>query len=138
MGCEADLVDRRCSDDRKNNNTDMLRKLATAATLPVTFYITNSRRIPPVSLDHVDVAARLKNVMEIKAELIKCRGNLERQKSLFHDKIIEQQSEIEALKCNSATQPRYADITRQASSAPPKATCQLRSAPSGTSPLLNS
>ena len=116
----------------------MLRKLTTAAPLPVKFSVTNSRRLPPVSHDHVDVAALLKSVIEIKTELIKCQGNLQRQESLFHDKLNEQQSEIEALKSSSAIQPRYADVTRQASSAPPESARQLRSAPSGTSPPLNS
>ena len=56
----ADLVDRRGSDASKNNITDMLPKFATAAHLPSKFCVTNSRRLPPVSLDHVDVAALLK------------------------------------------------------------------------------
>ena len=112
----------------------MLRKLRTSAPLPVKFCVTNSRRLPPVSLDHIDVAALLKSVMEIKTELIKCQGNLQRQESLFHDKLNEQQAEIEALKSSSALQPSYAGVTRQASSAPPQAARQLRSAPSDTSP----
>ena len=72
MGSEADLVDRRGSDASKNNITDMLSKLATRELLQVKFCVTNSRRLPPVYLDHVDVAALLKRVMGIKTELIKC------------------------------------------------------------------
>ena len=45
MGCEADLVDRRGSDASTSSITDMLRKLATAAPLPVKYYVTNSRRL---------------------------------------------------------------------------------------------
>ena len=134
MGCGAEFVDRRGGDASKNNVSDMLRKLTTSAPLPVKFCVTNSRRLPPVSLDHIDVAALLKSVMEIKTELIKCQGNLQRQESLFHDKLNEQQAEIEALKSSSALQLSYAGVTRQASSAPPQAARQLRSAPSGTSP----
>ena len=89
MGCEADLVDRRGSDDSRNKITDMLRKLATAAPLPVKFCVTNSRRLPPVSLYHVDEAALLKNAIEIKTELKKFQGNLQRQETLFHDKFNE-------------------------------------------------
>ena len=116
------------------NITDMLRKLATAAPLPVKFCVTNSRQLPPVSHDHVDVAALLKCVMEIKTELIKCQGYLQRRGSLFQGKRNEKQSENEALRRSSVTQPTYAQATRHPSSAPPDAACQLRSASSGTPP----
>ena len=77
MCCKADLVGRRVSDASKNNITDMLRKLATMAPLPVKFCVTNRRRLPPVSHDHIDVASLLKIVMDIKTQLIKCQGNLQ-------------------------------------------------------------
>ena len=72
MGHEANLVDRRGSDASKNNIRDMSRKLTTVEPLQVNFCVTKSRRLPPVSLDHVDVAALRKNFMEIKTVLIKC------------------------------------------------------------------
>ena len=64
------------------------------------------------------MAALLKSVMEIKIELIKYHRNLQRQESLFHDKLNEQQAEIDALKSSSVTQPSYVDVIRQVSSAP--------------------
>ena len=77
MDCETDFVDRRGGDASKTNITNMLRTLATAVHLQVKFCVTNNRQLLPVSLDHVDVAALLKSVMDIRTELIKCQENLQ-------------------------------------------------------------
>ena len=64
MAYEPEFVDRRDGDASMNNIKAMLRKLATVPPSQVKICSTNSRRLPPVSLQHVDVAGPLKSVME--------------------------------------------------------------------------
>ena len=104
MYCQIDFVERRGGCASKENITHKPSKLTTAPPSQVKIWITNSRRVPPVFLDHVDVAALLKSVMEVSIELINCQENLKQQESLYHDKhdkLEDQQSEIDALKMSS-------------------------------------
>ena len=73
LECEGDLVERR-TDASEKNLSDMLRLLSTSQRkLRVKFCVRNTRRLPPVSLDHIDVAALMKALLETKTELIKCQ-----------------------------------------------------------------
>ena len=68
LECEGDLVERR-NDARKKNISDMVRLLSTSQqNLRVKFLVTNTRRLPPVSLDHIDVAALMKALLDTKTE----------------------------------------------------------------------
>ena len=60
---DGDLIERR-ADARKKNLSDMLSLLTTETITDVKFCVTNTRRLPPVAIDHIDAAALLKNVME--------------------------------------------------------------------------
>ena len=48
--CEAEFVDHRGDDATKNSNTDVLHKLITVPHLQVKFCVTNSWRLPLVSI----------------------------------------------------------------------------------------
>ena len=75
MDCQTHFVDLRGGDAGKNNSTDMLSKLSTGPPLQVKSCVTKNRRLSPVVLNIVDVAALLKSVIEFKTELIKFQGN---------------------------------------------------------------
>ena len=62
---EGDSIQTR-GDARKKNVSDILRLLTTTQSLPVKFCKTSTLRLPPVSLNHIDVAALMKNFMETR------------------------------------------------------------------------
>ena len=109
MNSEGDLVERR-SDARKKNVSDILRKLRTEPRMEVKFYITNTRRLPPVSINHIDVAALLRNVLETRTELLKCQGTLQRHEEFFNEKPNNHQEQIVSLKNSSTNDISYANF----------------------------
>ena len=73
--CDGDLVERR-NDAREKNISDMVRLLSTSQqNSREKFRVTNTRRLPPVSQDHIDVAVLLKVLLDTKTELIKCQNS---------------------------------------------------------------
>ena len=121
LNSEGDLVDIR-TDARKKNVSDLIRLLYTSQELiTVKFCVTNTRRLPPVSLDHIDVAALLKSVLEAKTELIKCQNAQARTEEKLRDEIEHRNTELATIKASlgSQRQGSYAAVAGTSSEAPP-------------------
>ena len=56
------------------------------------FCVTNTLRLPPVSLNHIDVAALMKNLMETRTELLKCQAMQARYDENLSDSMKAQQA----------------------------------------------
>ena len=98
LNCEGDLIERR-GDQRKKSVSDMVKLLLTLKEpINVKFCVTKTRRLPPVSLDHIDVAALMKNLLETRTELLKCQHAQKRQEETLQEEFSKQRQEIDALK----------------------------------------
>ena len=102
LKCSSDVADRR-TDARKKNLSDIIRLLNGTSTIPAEFCITNTRRIPPVSIDHIDAAALLKNITDMRTEMLKYKFAQARQEESMKDSLNEQQHQIETLKATMQT-----------------------------------
>ena len=102
LKCSSDVADRR-TDARKKNLSDIIRLLNGTSTIPAKFCITNTRRIPPVSIDHIDAAALLKNITDMRTEMLKYKFAQARQEESMKDSLNEQQHQIETLKATMQT-----------------------------------
>ena len=97
LQCESNLTVRR-SDARKKNISDMLHLLSSTEILPVKFCVTNTRRLPPVTIDHVDVAVLMRKLMETRTELLKCQAAQSRYAETPQISLSGQQVQIDELR----------------------------------------
>ena len=135
LECDGDLVERR-NDARKKNISDMVRLLSTSQqNLRVKFCVTNTRRLPPVSLDHIDVAALMKALLDTKTELIKCQNAQLRTEEKCNDEFNRQNIEIRQIKESVAQLPTSPNQHVEVSVAAVTENPRLNHAPSLRNPV---
>ena len=94
---ETDHSERR-SDACKYNISDMISLLSTETAPRLKFCVMSTLRLPPVSIEHIDGAALVKNMMETKTEFLKYRATQLRQEESFQDMLSLQQVQVIEIK----------------------------------------
>ena len=79
LKCESEVADRRGDARKKNFLTSFGFSLRHSASLLSSASIANTRRLPPVSINHIDAAALLKGIMQMRTEMLRYKFAQSRQ-----------------------------------------------------------